>query len=163
MPSNVQHDPEAACAAVDDDELVTWWGLVIEGHLVTNGKLMDEIAERFNLAPAPFDILLRLVRTPGCRKPMTQLAREVALSSGGFTKVADRLVAAGLIKREPCDTDRRVTYVTLTPKGRRLAERARAACADILRQRVLAPLGEKRAKELANAMRVLREANSAES
>src|SRR4051812_36348727 len=87
--------------AVDDDEIVTWWGLVIEGYLATQAGLMGEIAAELDLAPAPFDVLLRLVRSPGYRMPMTRLAREAALSSGGFTKVADRLVAGNLIRREP--------------------------------------------------------------
>lgn len=143
----------------DDDEIVTWWGLVIEGYVATQDKLMGEIAERFGLAPAQFDILLRLVRTPGFRLPMTRLAREAALSSGGFTKVADRLVEAGLIVRRPSPDDRRVTYASLTEHGRGIAEKARQACAEILRRRVLEPLGPEASKTLAEAMRRLRAVN----
>jgi DNA-binding MarR family transcriptional regulator len=144
----------------DDDEIVTWWGLVIEGYVATQDKLMGEIAERFGLTPAQFDILLRLVRTPGFRMPMTRLAREAALSSGGFTKVADRLVEAGLIVRRPSPEDRRVTYASLTEHGRGVAEKARHACAEILRRRVLGPLGPDASKALAEAMRKLRAENS---
>ncbi|GAA3359295.1 MarR family transcriptional regulator [Saccharopolyspora gregorii] len=143
----------------DDDEIVTWWGLVIEGYHLTQERLMSEIADRFGLAPGSFDILLRLVRSPEHKMPMTRLAREAALSSGGFTKVADRLAAADLIVREPCDTDRRVTYAVLTEHGLDMAERAREACAEILRRRVLAPLGLDRSEALAEAMRTLRAAN----
>ena len=143
----------------DDDEIVTLWGLVIEGYLATHQGLMDEIAERFGLAPAPFDILLRLVRSPEQRMPMTRLAHEAALTSGGFTKVADRMVAADLIRREPCDTDRRVIYAALTDHGAEIAGKARAACAEILRRRVLTPLGPDAAAGLADAMRTLRSAN----
>ncbi|NKQ55102.1 MarR family transcriptional regulator [Amycolatopsis sp. K13G38] len=143
----------------DDDEIVTWWGLVIEGYLATQDKLMGEIAERFGLAPASFDILLRLVRTPGHQLPMTRLAKEAALSSGGFTKVADRLVAANLICREPSPNDRRVTYACLTEHGLEVAEKARQACAEILRRRVLEPLGPEASEALAEAMRTLRTVN----
>lgn len=143
----------------EDDEIVTWWGLVIEGYAATQDKLMGEIAQRFGLSPAQFDILLRLVRTPGYRLPMTRLAREAALSSGGFTKVADRLVAAGLIMRRPSPDDRRVTYAALTEHGRGVAEKARHTCAEILRQRVLEPLGPQASKTLAEAMRTLRAVN----
>jgi DNA-binding MarR family transcriptional regulator len=143
-----------------DDDIITWWGLVIEGYHVTQDRVMTEIGERFGLAPASFDILVRLVRTPGHRMPMTKLAREAALSSGGFTKVADRLAASGLIRREPCDTDRRVTYAVLTDDGRCIASQARNVCAEILRERVLAPLGPETSSALAEAMRTLREANS---
>lgn len=144
----------------DDDEIVTWWGLVIEGYVATQDRLMGEIAERFGLAPATFDILLRLVRTPGHQLPMTRLAKEAALSSGGFTKVADRMVAASLIRRDPHPNDRRVTYACLTEHGREVAEKARQACAEILRRRVLDPLGPESSEALAEAMRKLREVNS---
>ncbi|MEU6643155.1 MarR family transcriptional regulator [Saccharomonospora sp. NPDC046836] len=144
----------------DDDEIVTWWGLVIEGYLATQDRLMGEIAERFGLAPASFDILIRLVRSPDYRMPMTRLAKEAALSSGGFTKVADRLAAADLICRVPSADDRRVTYACLTEHGREVAEQARKACADILRETVLAPLGPDASVALAEAMRTLREFNS---
>lgn len=144
----------------DDDELVTWWGLVIEGYHVTQHALMTEIERQFGLTPALFDVLIRLTRSPDGRMRMTKLANEAALTSGGFTKVADRLVRAELIRREPCDTDRRVSYAVLTERGRELTERARTVCADILRERVLGPLGTERAGELASTMRVLRCANS---
>lgn len=144
----------------EDDEIVSWWGLVIEGYLATQDKLMSEIAERFGLAPATFDILLRLIRSAEHRMPMTQLAREAALSSGGFTKVADRMVAADLICRVPSPDDRRVTFAELTEHGTKVAEKARKACAEILRRIVLAPLGPTASTALADAMRALRTANS---
>jgi DNA-binding MarR family transcriptional regulator len=122
---------------------------------------MGEIAERFELAPASFDILIRLVRSPDHRMPMTRLAGEAALSSGGFTKVADRLVAADLICRVPSLDDRRVTFAALTPHGLDVAKRAREACAEILRRTVLTPLGPDASASLAEAMRTLREANQA--
>ncbi|MER7012422.1 MarR family transcriptional regulator [Saccharopolyspora sp. NPDC000359] len=153
--SSTRPDPRT-----DDDEIITWWGLVIEGYHVTQGKLTAAIAERFGLAPASFDILLRLVRSPEHRMPMTKLAHEAALSSGGFTKVADRMARAGLIRREPCETDRRVTYAVLTDHGLDIAQRSRAVAAEILRKHVLGHLGEADAAALAEAMRTLREANS---
>nr|WP_027928400.1 MarR family winged helix-turn-helix transcriptional regulator [Amycolatopsis benzoatilytica] len=142
----------------DDDEIVTWWGLVIEGYLATQNTLMGEIADRFGLAPASFDILMRLVRSPEHRMPMTRLATEAALSSGGFTKVADRLVAADLICRVPSPHDRRVTFAALTEHGLEVAVAARSACAEILRRIVLTPLGDD-AAGLAEAMRTLRSVN----
>ena len=145
-----------------DEEIVTWWGLVIEGYHVTQERVMSEIGERFALTPGAFDILLRLVRSRDQRMPMTRLAREAALSSGGFTKIADRLAAAGLIRREPCATDRRVTYAVLTDHGQDMAEQSKKACAEILRRHVLTPLGSEQSAALADAMRTLRSANSTE-
>lgn len=143
-----------------DDEIVTWWGLVIEGYQATQERLLAEIADRLDLAPGPFDILLRLLRSPDHRLPMTRLAKEAALSSGGFTKVADRMTQAGLIRREPSETDRRVTHAVLTGQGLKTAEQARKITAEVLRERVLGPLGERGATGLAEAMRTLRTANA---
>ncbi|MGO1052216.1 MarR family winged helix-turn-helix transcriptional regulator [Crossiella sp. CA198] len=148
---------------IADDEIITWWGLVIEGYLATQERLMSEIAAKFGLQPAPFDILLRLVRSPGHRMQMTRLATEAALTSGGFTKVADRMVKAGLIRREPCEHDRRVTYAALTEHGLEVAAAARRTGADNLRRTVLTPLGSEQAAALAEAMRTLRETNGTRS
>lgn len=150
---------DISMAETSDDDAITAWGVVIEGFVPTQALVMGSVAARFGLAPAPFDILLRLLRTPGCRMPMTQLAREAALSSGGFTKVADRLVRAGCLRREPSARDRRVIYAVLTPAGRAQAEEARQICAAAIREHVLAPLGPQRSADLIGAMRVLRTRN----
>ncbi|MDI2027775.1 MarR family transcriptional regulator [Saccharopolyspora sp. TS4A08] len=155
------HDVATEVDLPSDDETVTWWGLVIEGYHATHGRLMNEISERVDLAPGSFDILIRLLRSPDYRLPMTRLAMEAALSSGGFTKVADRLAKADLIRREPSAQDRRVVYAVLTDHGLEVAEEARKVCAEILRNRILAPLGEQQSLSLAEAMRTLRTANAA--
>lgn len=142
-----------------DDDIVTWWGLVIEGYQATQERLLGEISRQLALTPAPFDVLLRLIRSPGHRKQMSQLAAEAALTTGGFTKVADRMVAAGLLRREQSDTDRRMVYAVLTPHGVAMAEHAREVCAEVLRERVLAPLGRVDAEAMAEAMRTLRATN----
>lgn len=142
-----------------DDEVVALWDLVTEGYLATRERLLGEIARRFELAPASFDILLRLERAPQHRMPMTRLAKEAALSSGGFTKVADRLVAADLIRRLPNPRDRRVTYACLTEHGADVAAQAAKTTADILRETLLGPLGPQATAALADAMRTLRKVN----
>ncbi len=159
MDAGAETSPPGAAAVPDDDGAISAWGVVIEGFLPTQALVMGSVAARFGLAPAPFDILLRLLRTPGCRMPMTRLAREAALSSGGFTKVADRLVWAGCLRRDPSPEDRRVIYAALTPEGRAQAEEARAICAAAVREHVLAPLGPERAAALVEAMQLLRAHN----
>lgn len=42
-----------------------------------------------------FEVLLRLGRTPGHRMRMTDLADAVSFSSGGFTRLADRIERKG--------------------------------------------------------------------
>ena len=140
-----------------DDELILWWGLVHEGYAAVSSLIREDI-EFIGLPVAWFEVLLRLSRSPEHRLPMTQLAGEVAFSSGGFTKLADRLVTAGLVKRRPCPIDGRVTWVSLTPKGRRKITEAVERHSVLLRERVLAVLGADDFARLGGIMRTLRDA-----
>jgi DNA-binding MarR family transcriptional regulator len=48
---------------------------------------------------------------------MSELADAVLLSRSGVTRLVDRMVRAGLVRREQCPEDRRSLYATLTPEG----------------------------------------------
>ncbi|TDU04312.1 MarR family protein [Streptomyces sp. 846.5] len=151
----------AAESAVDDRELVTWWGLVVEAYARTAPLLQVGPVGGVDIPGPWFEVLLRLLRTPGQRLTMTQLAHDVALSSGGFTKLADRMVRAGLIERQVSAEDRRVVFVVLTDQGVRVGEEAQRLHVVALREHFLAPLGVRGAGELAGLMRVLRDASEA--
>lgn len=143
--------------SISDDELVTSWGLVLEATAAAGRRLERELAAAFDLSAPAAEVLFRLARSPDGMLATTRLAREVAFSSGGFTRLADRLVAAGLVERRPCPTDRRVVFAALTDEGRRVADAALALHAEGLRRYVLEPLGPERLAALAGAMRVLRD------
>ena len=141
-----------------DDELVTAWGLGIEGMAVARRILEAQVREVSGLSPAEFEVLLRLLRSPDHRLRTTTLAREVSFSSGGFTKLADRLVAAGLVERTSSQRDRRVIYTALTDEGRAVAERTLARHVQGLRSTVLRVLGPEGMEQLASIMRTMRDA-----
>lgn len=142
-----------------DLDAVTQWGLVIEGFQLTNKNLHKAIAKAFSLDPAEAETLLRLARTPGNRMPMAALARDAAFSTGGFTKIADRLTNRSLVQRNPCADDRRVIYLELTNAGVELAGELRCLVADLVRATYIDVLGPERAELVARAMAELREAN----
>ncbi len=73
------------------DDRVTLWGLFLEAHEGIKRRLEDELRAAVELPGPWFEVLLRIGRTPGRALPMTQLARMVLFSSGGFTKLADRM------------------------------------------------------------------------
>lgn len=52
-----------------------------------------------------------------------ELQRAVLKSSGGITYVVDRLQEKGLVRRRPCDEDRRAVYAEVTDEGRALMDR----------------------------------------
>lgn len=143
-----------------DDDLITAWGLLHEALRDTEPLLLRGVDPCGKDMSGPwFEVLIRLQRSPEHRLPMSRLAREVSLSSGGFTKLADRLEHRGYLRREHCSEDRRVTYAALTEDGIALAEQARAKHVALLREHVLGPLGSEGLRALADAARALRDAS----
>lgn len=56
--------------------------------------------------------------------PPSQIAKYIMVNSSTVTGIIDRLEQKGLVQRSRISTDRRVITVTLTDKGRELAEHA---------------------------------------
>jgi DNA-binding MarR family transcriptional regulator len=63
---------------------------------------------------------LELLGVVAARDPcqVRDIATGLSLTSGGASKLLDRVVAAGLCRRSPNPTDRRSSIVRLTPRGR---------------------------------------------
>lgn len=80
-----------------NDEDVTLFGLFVEAH----ARIKPLVNRDIGIPDTWFEVLLRLGRTPGHRMRMTDLADAVSFSSGGFTRLADRIEREGLIRREP--------------------------------------------------------------
>lgn len=140
-----------------DDEVITTWGLVVEGFTATTQRLRTDSDRDLGIPFGWLDVLLRLLRTPGGRLGMSALAAHTAITTGGFTRMADRMTEAGLVRREPCGSDRRVVWIALTPAGLDLARRARTVHAQHLRERVLDVLSPTETEAVAGAMRHLRD------
>ena len=69
-------------------------------------------------------------------RPVDVLAEALRVTHSRAVRIVDQLEARGLARREPDQADRRRVLVRLEPAGRRLAERALAARARVLRQAV---------------------------
>ena len=150
-------EPVASQSTLSDADVITTWGLVVEGYAAATAAIQQHIGGVFELPAAWFEVLLRLHRSPGNRLAMTQLAREVSFSSGGFTKLADRIEAGGYIERCACPNDRRVTWIALTPSGIATISAATALHAQWLRDNIVTPLGPELAEHLSAAMGTLRD------
>lgn len=149
LPDQALGDPGETCSS---DELVSAWTCVARGYTHVTQILTAQVERETGLAAASFLALVWLLRGGGRAVPLTTLARHLAFSSGGFTKVADRLEQAGFITREPSSSDRRVTKAALTPAGRAQAERALAVYSAGLRELVLHRLGIDELRALADHM-----------
>ena len=107
------------------------------------------------LANGEFDILASLRRSgaPYELTP-TQLSRALMITGGAVTKRVDRLVAAGLVRRDVSQQDARGRLIGLTPEGLQtvddLATRHFANEA-----RLLEPLTPREREQLGNLLRKL--------
>jgi DNA-binding MarR family transcriptional regulator len=140
------------------DERVTLWGLFLEAHESLRRRLDRELRAAVDLPGPWFEVLLRIGRTPGQAVPMTQLADMVLFSSGGFTKLADRMESAGLIRRVPCPGDRRSLLATLTPEGRSVLDRALAVHVPGIQRHLIDQLTPDQRLQLEQILRTLRAA-----
>ena len=71
-------------------------------------------------APTPHEswLLTRLYRSKGRRTGMQEVADQLSLSRSGVSRLIDRMVRSGYVRREESTSDRRVTYIVLTDQGR---------------------------------------------
>lgn len=104
-----------------------------------------------------FGVLHLLLHADEHRMPMTQLARDVSITPGGFTKLADRMGREGLIDRRGSTGDRRVIYATLTDQGLTEARRAEAEYLSSLRELVLATVPQDQLETVAELLAPLTE------
>jgi DNA-binding MarR family transcriptional regulator len=99
------------------DERITLMGLLVETHAQLVRALGDELERQCGLPLMWFEVLLRLGRSTEHRLTMSQLADGVSLTSGGMTRLVDRMAGAGLVERQDCPSDRRSVHVVLTAAG----------------------------------------------
>jgi MarR family transcriptional regulator, 2-MHQ and catechol-resistance regulon repressor len=107
-----------------DDALITTFGRLVEVQGRLERRLGADLETRVGLPHAWFEVLVRLSRSEAAQLTMGALAEQVTLTTGGVTRLVDRMEAAGLVERLPCRTDRRVSYVGMTEAGRAKLEEA---------------------------------------
>lgn len=110
--------------ATGDDGLVTTFGRLVEAQARLSARLGRSLEQEVGLPHAWFEVLLRISRSDGGRLSMGALAEQVVLTTGGITRLVDRMVDAGLVERVPSPKDRRVSYAALTREGEGTLQRA---------------------------------------
>ncbi|WP_406611326.1 MarR family winged helix-turn-helix transcriptional regulator [Agarivorans sp. JK6] len=87
-------------------------------------QAMEQLIGQYQLQAADFGILVTLRRHPApyCLTP-TELYSAMLFSSGGLTKVLNRVTEAGLVERVDNPEDKRSKLVKLSNKGKQLIER----------------------------------------
>lgn len=105
--------------AGDDGDLISplnlWLRLSVCTNLVQN-ELRSRLRAAYDTTLPRFDLLTQLYSSPKGLK-MGELSRRLMVSNGNITAIANQLHKEGLIEKIIDESDRRSTFLKLTPKG----------------------------------------------
>ncbi len=136
---------------LSETELEAWQALLHAHHQVIR-KLDRELRDQHDLPLAAYDVLLRLARAPHKALRMSDLAERVMLSPSGLTRLVDRLVSKGLVRRRTDPQDGRVAHASLTEDGVKQLRRAARTHLRGIREHFTGLLSERQLRDIAAAL-----------
>jgi DNA-binding MarR family transcriptional regulator len=132
-------------------ERLRCWRLFFESALALGDVLDTELEQAVGIPQRWYDVLVHLEDSPaGIR--MNELAERILYSKSGFTRVIDRMAAAGLVERVRPADDRRSILVVLTAKGTETMEEARRYHRDGIEKHFSQHLADADVKALTRAL-----------
>ena len=99
------------------DELRLWLRL-FSCKMLIETEIRRRLRDNFDITLPRFDLMAQLDKAPAGMK-LGELSQRLMVSNGNITGLVDRLVAQGLLDRQPAPNDRRAQLVKLTAEGRR--------------------------------------------
>lgn len=87
-----------------------------------NEKL-DKLFEQFDITQQQFNILRILRGSGGGPLSTLQIRQRMLDKMSDTSRIVDRLIKKGLVKKNICKSDRRLVDVIITEKGKRLLEK----------------------------------------
>lgn len=100
-----------------NDERITEFGLLVEASRRLMRVIETSLRVSHDLTAVEFEAMIRIGRSPERQMSMSDLAGQMVLTSGGITRLVDRLSTAGFVTRVACPSDRRVQWAHLTELG----------------------------------------------
>ncbi len=110
----------------------------------------------FELPLNHFEPMRVMDRLGPCR--VYDIASELGITTGGASKLVDRIEANGLCRRRPNPEDRRSSLLELTAAGRALFEKAAAVFDEELERRIGSALPERTLEQFGSMLARLRSA-----
>jgi len=83
---------------------------------------INSIFEEWDITPRQFNIL-RILRGEGKPLSTLQIRQRMLDKMSDTSRIVDRLLKKGLVRKTPNDEDRRLVDVVITPKGKKLLEK----------------------------------------
>jgi MarR family transcriptional regulator, organic hydroperoxide resistance regulator len=104
-----------------------------------------------------FEPMTVIDRIPGCR--VYDIASELIITTGGASKLVDRIEASGNCRRRANPADRRSSLLELTPQGRRVLATASTAFDEELQLHLGSIVPERTLRQFAATLSRLRAAS----
>jgi DNA-binding MarR family transcriptional regulator len=109
----------------------------------------------FDLPLTHFEPMLVIDRRPGCR--VYDIASQLKITTGGTSKLVDRIEASGYCRRLPNPGDRRSSVLELTAAGRSLLAQASEAFDEELQRWLGSAVPERTLRQFASTLARLRQ------
>jgi DNA-binding MarR family transcriptional regulator len=107
----------------------------------------------FDISPIHFEIIT-LLREAGTLHA-AEIGERLQIARAQMTRLLDKLVDSGIVKRKVNKTDRRITDIILTTKGRAFLEDSDTKIKEAIKE-TLSCLDEKELQELSDSLNTLR-------
>lgn len=138
------------------DQRITTLGKLVEVHARLDRVLGKSLESSHGISHSCFEALVRIGRSERGQLMMSELASQIALTTGGLTRLVDRLVESGHVCRVPDPKDRRVQYVELTTAGASKLDEAVRTHLDDLNEHLFDRLTKAEADQLDQLLEKLR-------
>jgi DNA-binding MarR family transcriptional regulator len=93
------------------------WVFFLRAHAAITRELSADLQREHGLTLNDYEVLLHLSHAEEGRLRRVDLAERVVLTASGITRLLEGLERAGLVSKETCASDARVSYAKLTPAG----------------------------------------------
>ncbi len=115
---------------------IQWLNDLVRLEIALWNHISASLQEKHDLSLAFFEVLYAIGRTEGGSLRVGDIARALMITVGAASKLVDRIVAAGLVRRELDSEDRRASCLALTVTGQRRLDAASATYASALSARL---------------------------
>jgi len=115
------------------------------------------LKSEFNLPLTHFEPMSVIDRLARCR--VYDIASELGITTGGTSKLVDRIEASGYCRRLPNPGDRRSSLLELTPEGQRILAEAGVAFDEELQRWLGSAVPERTLRQFASTLTRLRAAD----
>jgi DNA-binding MarR family transcriptional regulator len=93
------------------------WVSFLRSHAAITRELSAQLQRDHGLTLNDYEVLLHLSYADGGMLRRVDLAERILLTASGITRLLEGLESSGLVSKETCSSDARVSYAKLTEAG----------------------------------------------